>query len=516
MSVRRTLLAAALVLFVLSACATPGTLASVPLSDTQADLVERWQGFADRVLDSYHLAHVRLIVQHRPDTEGVMATSLRARVIIIDPRALDPRMLPGLAHELGHVVSGTGVRRQLSGGCHPRYWTAHQRRGGVPPDKGASCRHSHGPGQARHSGSGVSQRVRRGVRLRPTFPAVPSGARTGMRGSAMTRRLIRLPEMGLVLHGRTLTDLAEPFLGHLAFVRRRSPHTVKAYRSDIEDFLRFAARVPLVFPSEVRPQHIEFYLGCLVEEGRSASTANRRLHALRSLWDWMEREEIVTKNPAAKCYLLPLEKRIRDYLRQHEQDRVLTTLSARTDLLGRRDHALVATALLTGLRCNELANLQLVHVDLEEGVLSVVRGKGNKDREVPLVPSLISILGRYLGETRRDLLGGGTRISPWFFVKAGPWSFTEKAGEPMSSRGIWKLVQASITPIIGRPGHPHMLRHSFGAKFSARGGDIGILQTAMGHASPRTTMLYAHVATDRMRADMTRLLDQQAKPRRRK
>jgi len=107
MSARRMLLlAAVLAVLTLGACATPGTLASIPLSDTQADLVERWQGFADRVLDSYHLAHVRLIVQRRPDTEGVMATSLRTRIIIIDPRALDSRMIPGLAHELGHVVSG--------------------------------------------------------------------------------------------------------------------------------------------------------------------------------------------------------------------------------------------------------------------------------------------------------------------------------------------------------------------------------------------------------------------------
>jgi hypothetical protein len=104
MNACRTLLAVVLALFALGACAT--AVAPTHLSSTQADLLIQWQGFADRVLDSYHLAHVRIIVQHRPDTEGVMATSLRARIIIIDPRALDSRMIPGLAHELGHVVSG--------------------------------------------------------------------------------------------------------------------------------------------------------------------------------------------------------------------------------------------------------------------------------------------------------------------------------------------------------------------------------------------------------------------------
>lgn len=309
------------------------------------------------------------------------------------------------------------------------------------------------------------------------------------------------------VHGRTLAQLAEPFLAWFAFVRRRAVHTVNAYRSDPEDFLTFAAQVPLTHPGEVRPQHIEFYLGRLIEQGRSARTANRRLHALRSWWRWMERERVVTENPAAQCYLLPVPKHLPDYLSVQEQDRVLTTLATRTDLLGRRDYALVATALLTGLRCDELAKLQLAHVDLEAGVLRVVQGKGSKDREVPLVPSLISVLRAYLAGTRRDLLGGGTRVSPWLFVKVGPWSVTQKAGEAMTSRGIWRLVRAALSPIVGRPVHPHTLRHSFGSRLHARGGDLGMIQTAMGHASPRTTMIYAHVASDRMRADMTRLLD---------
>lgn len=79
-------------------------------------------------------------------------------------------------------------------------------------------------------------------------------------------------------------------------------------------------------------------------------------------------------------------------------------LAARTDLLGRRDYALVATALLTGLRCSELANLELTHVDLDGCVLRVVEGKGQKDRELPIVPRLEAILRRYLADVRPPLV----------------------------------------------------------------------------------------------------------------
>lgn len=102
----RYLIVLSLVLVLLTGCATSGTLTSIPLAGPQADLLTQWQGMSDRVLDSYHLTHVRLIVQPRPDNEGVMVTSLRGHYILIDPRALQPKLIVGLGHELGHVVSG--------------------------------------------------------------------------------------------------------------------------------------------------------------------------------------------------------------------------------------------------------------------------------------------------------------------------------------------------------------------------------------------------------------------------
>src|SRR5262249_6115564 len=110
----------------------------------------------------------------------------------------------------------------------------------------------------------------------------------------------------------------------------------------------------------------------------------------------MVREEITDRNPAMDVFLLPVGKKLPKYLTLLEQDRVLAELSRRRDLVGQRDHALVATGLLAGLRCSELSSLGVTHVDLEAGVLRVVQGKGGRDRELPIAPQLEAVLGPYL------------------------------------------------------------------------------------------------------------------------
>lgn len=360
-----------------------------------------------------------------------------------------------------------------------------------------------------------------------------------------------IPPPSAVATERPLAALAEPFLAWFAFVRRRSENTVRAYAADLADFLTFAADARLTNPRDVRVQHVEFYLSLLLEHGKTAKTANRRLYALRAWWAWMKREGIVASNVPEECYTLPEERRNPDHLTIPTQERVIEALGARTDLIGRRDYALVVAAFFAGLRCSELANLRLEDVDLDGKVLRVVQGKGRKDREIPLVPFLCSVLAAYLTETRprlverpvgmlepsrhgfvvvrtvkgktvRSLLNTTTLAEaeqererlfprpevPWVFVNASKNGVhrLRRAGEAMNPRSIWHIVNRAVSPIVGKHVHPHVLRHSFASRLHARGGDLGLIQGVMGHASPATTMKYVHLASDRTRRDMTRLL----------
>jgi len=171
--------------------------------------------------------------------------------------------------------------------------------------------------------------------------------------------------------------------------------------------------------------------------------------------------------------------------------------------MGVRDYALVATALLTGLRCAELANLQLGHLDLEAGVLRVVNGKGRKDRELPVVPRLEVILRRYLA-VRATLVQVPT---PYVFLRAKSWRMTRRGGLPFGPKAIFHRVRIRVREILNRPGiHPHVLRHSFASRLRENGADLQDIQEALGHAQITTTTMYAHLSTRRHREKLAAYL----------
>src|SRR5688500_16711031 len=174
---------------------------------------------------------------------------------------------------------------------------------------------------------------------------------------------------------RTVAELVNPFLGWLTLVRRRSEHTVRGYGADLAKFLEFCEQAKLTMPADVNFRHIEFFMGVQVERGQAVASVNRGLHALRAFFKWVVREGLVTTNPAADTFLLPTQRRLPRYLSIVEQERVLATLAADRRLCARRNHALVATGLFTGLRVQELANLRRGHVDLVAGIVRVLNGK---------------------------------------------------------------------------------------------------------------------------------------------
>jgi integrase/recombinase XerD len=315
---------------------------------------------------------------------------------------------------------------------------------------------------------------------------------------------------------RTLTDLVPPFLRWFQLVRLRTPNTVAAYGYDLSRFLEFCEQAELTTPAAVDFRHVEFYLGWLqTTHQASPQTANRHLHCLRAFWRWLVREGLATVNPAAETFLLPTAQRLPRWLTVIEQERVLTALTRGTTLRARRDYALIATALLTGLRCSELAHLHVAHLDLESGICRVVQGKGRKDREVPIIPRLAGILRTYLAEVRPRLKDAGASpcvfahvpTRAWTVGKRGPSRMRARDGEAILGRTIFRIVREAVSPILGRKIAPHTLRHSFATRLREHGADLQLVQEALGHASITTTVRYAHLTTSKRRQDLARLLE---------
>ena len=207
-----------------------------------------------------------------------------------------------------------------------------------------------------------------------------------------------------------------------------------------------------------------------------------------------------------------------------------------------------------------MAQLELAHLNLDGGVLRVVEGKGQKDRELPVVPRLEAILRRYLAEVREPLVkrpigriiegmamslagcdrrytrtvaivqGGKYRslgraipppeevermraalippTSPYGFVIAGDTNGHRKAraGKSLVSRSVLRVVREVVGPIVGRPVYTHMLRHSFASRLRENGADLQDIQEALGHSAIATTTMYAHISTRRRRAKLAEYL----------
>jgi len=360
----------------------------------------------------------------------------------------------------------------------------------------------------------------------------------------------------LAQRNRTMAECTPVFLNWLGFVRQRRANTVQSYGEDLKSFLGFSEQAGLAKLDDVSFRHLEFYLGWLQKErGLKATSANRHVHALRTFWKWMVREEITMKNPAADVFLLPTHKKLPGYLSIPEQEQLLGALAQDPTSLGCRDYALVATGLLTGLRCSELSHLQLGHLNLEAGALRVVDGKGRKDRELPVIPRLARILRPYLEGIRPTLLAlpagyiaaprpqngerswaivqtfpNGTRkrvarapsreeaerlraarpsslsTNPYVFVRGSAQWLPKHGTESLGPRTIFMTIRRLCQAVLNRKVHPHMLRHSFASRLRENGADLQDIQEALGHAAITTTTMYAHLTTRRQREKLAEYL----------
>jgi integrase/recombinase XerD len=317
---------------------------------------------------------------------------------------------------------------------------------------------------------------------------------------------IRSGQKQVARQGATLAAQIAPFLGWLGTVRGRSMNTVHSYQNDLVVFVRFAESAGVVLPSQVTFNLLEMHFAHrLHREGKKATTVNRARYALGSFFRYLRRQGMVSHDPVGDTFALPEPQRMPRYLTVPEQERILAAFASRTSLAGRRDYAMLACALLTGVRVSELATVRVTDVDLEAGTLRVL-GKGNKERECTVVPRLREILRDYLARTWPAIVGG-RHGSPYLFTRVGNHQAGRKRGEPLLTRSIYWRLEQEVSPLVGRPVHPHMLRHSFASRLRQNGAPLELIQEALGHQDISTTLIYAHISTTKQRADIAKYLE---------
>ena len=289
-----------------------------------------------------------------------------------------------------------------------------------------------------------------------------------------------------------LTDLVLDFLGYLEVERGLSRNTLEAYRSDLQQFGEFLSRRGLS-AMDLAPGELAQFISELAEgrDGRppcAPATLQRKVACLRSFYRYLRREQLIDHDPARELRAPRLPTRLPHVLSRDEVLRLLSQPRGNSPT-SVRDRALLETMYACGLRASEAIGLELADLDLELGVLRA-RGKGSKERLVPIGSQAIDRLRTYLDVARPKLVG----------LTDETHVFVNRRGTALSRQGLYKIVQRHArTAGLERRMSPHTLRHTFATHLLAGGCDLRSLQEMLGHADIATTQIYTHLSVERLR-----------------
>jgi integrase/recombinase XerD len=291
---------------------------------------------------------------------------------------------------------------------------------------------------------------------------------------------------------RRLTDLTLEFLAALELERGLSRNTLEAYRSDLQQLGLFLARRDRD-PLEVTPADLAAFVSELADghDGKppvAPATLQRKIACLRSFYRHLRREQIIDHDPTAELRPPRSRGRLPKVLSRDEVNRLLSQPRG-TSPAALRDRALLETMYACGLRASEAITLELSEIDLEAGMLRA-RGKGSKERLVPIGSKAVATLKSYLAQGRPRLVG----------IHDEPHVFVNLRGAGLSRQGLYRIVQTHARSAgLEQRMSPHTLRHTFATHLLAGGCDLRSLQEMLGHADIGTTQIYTHLSADRLR-----------------
>jgi integrase/recombinase XerD len=281
------------------------------------------------------------------------------------------------------------------------------------------------------------------------------------------------------------------FLAFLELERGLSRNTLNAYRTDLLQFGCYLAERGLD-ATEVTPGQMADYAADLgsgeADERLASSTIHRKTAALRSFYKHLRREELIIDDPTAGMASPRRSKKLPSVLNQAEVSRLLN--SPRGDSpQTRRDRAILEVMYACGLRASEVVGLEMTDIDTHEGMLKA-RGKGRKERIVPLGRQAILAVELYLAQGRPKMVKG--RPEKALFVNF--------RGGALTRQGLYKIVQGHAREAgLDERMSPHTLRHSFATHLLAGGCDLRSVQEMLGHADVATTQMYTHLSGQQLK-----------------
>ena len=281
----------------------------------------------------------------------------------------------------------------------------------------------------------------------------------------------------------------DTFLAYLTVEKGLAANTIEAYGRDLAGFCRYLATQEVKDASAAGSRHLIGFLTTLRDHGLSARSQARVLTTLRRFYRFLQREDALPGgDPTARLLLPKIGRRLPQAPSRAQVAALLDVPDAATPL-GTRDQAMIELLYATGLRVSELVRLEVKQINLEAGFVRV-RGKGGRERVVPLGSRAKDKVLTYLTTTRPLLLKG----------RSSPYLFLTRSAKPLTRQRFWQLLNryARQNPQGGKV-YPHALRHAFATHLLDGGADLRAVQAMLGHVDIATTQIYTHLSGERLR-----------------
>lgn len=271
------------------------------------------------------------------------------------------------------------------------------------------------------------------------------------------------------------------FLTFLKTEKRYSQNTILAYENDLAQFEEYILAEAGHFSfKEVTSYDVRQWIMTLMDEDINATSISRKLSSLRTLYKYLRRQGLVSKDPLAGIKAPKKSKRLPVFVRESEMDRLLDEIPFPNDYEGIRDKLILNMLYNTGLRVSEISGLTMRQVDFSQKCIRIV-GKRNKERILPLTSNLVGEMKFYIKEKTAFVESGSIHF------------FLTIKGEPIYEKLVYRVVNKylSMVTTVSKKS-PHVLRHSFATVLLNKGADINVIKELLGHSNIAATEVYTH------------------------
>lgn len=282
--------------------------------------------------------------------------------------------------------------------------------------------------------------------------------------------------------------MKERFLAYIEFEKRYSPHTVVAYRNDLEQFSGYLlATYSISDIRDVTHPMIRSWLVHLMENKISPRSVNRKLTTLKSYYRFLIREGFVEQNPIRRIISPKSPKRLPAFIEQDKIARMFDSKGGDGGYVAMRDTLILEIFYATGMRLSELVNLKETDIDFHNDTIKVL-GKRNKERLIPFSNKMAVLLKDYLREKEKTF-------------GENPVLFLTGKGVKVYPRLVYRVVKDSLAEVsTSAKRSPHVLRHTFATHMLNNGAELNAVKELLGHASLSATQVYTHNTIEKLKS----------------